>query len=95
LSLLEETVYHSRLGFTAERMLIFMNDRVGVIADTHFGKPGHFQKSGITLSSKANQADEERLLHLIQTYDLQTVVIAGDMFHSHANEEVAAFQRVV
>lgn len=76
-------------------MLLFVNQRVGVIADTHFGKAAHFQKSGITLSSKANQADEDRLLYLIDKYELTSVIIAGDLFHSHSNEEVAAFQRVV
>lgn len=62
-----------------------------ILADLHFGKSGHFRKSGIGIPQNIFKEDLQRLFSQIQFFNPKTVLIAGDMFHSKANKEVDFF----
>ena len=62
-----------------------------IIADLHFGKTGHFRKSGIPVPQNIFKQDLHELFAGIQFYKPEKLLIVGDMFHSHANKEVNMF----
>jgi DNA ligase-associated metallophosphoesterase len=62
-----------------------------IIADLHFGKTGHFRKSGIPVPQSVFKQDLHELFAGIQFYKPQKLLIVGDMFHSKANKELDLF----
>jgi uncharacterized protein len=71
----------------AEKALLLEDFSTLVLSDVHFGKSGHFRKFGIAIPQKVIQHDLFRLLHLIQLYKVNEVIIVGDFFHSNHNSE--------
>lgn len=64
-----------------------------VLSDLHFGKTGHFRKSGIGVPQSLFKEDLQRLFSLVQFFKPRQLIIAGDMFHSHENKEMDLFKR--
>lgn len=64
-----------------------------IISDPHFGKTGHFRKSGIYVPQQSFKADLHRLLEVIQFFKPETLLINGDLFHSSLNKEITYFNR--
>lgn len=74
-----------------ERAFWWPAQRTLVISDLHWGKSGHFRKHGIPMPGGTQWDDASRLAKLIQTYPVEQLIIAGDMFHSRMNAEVETF----
>lgn len=74
-----------------ERALYWPAQKTLIVADLHWGKGAHFRKHGIAIPLEAQPKDEIRLAKLIRAHDAERLVIAGDMFHSAHNNEVATF----
>lgn len=64
-----------------------------ILSDLHFGKTGHFRKAGIAIPQNVYKEDLQRLVTLIQYFQPRQMIIAGDLFHSHANKELELFKR--
>jgi DNA ligase-associated metallophosphoesterase len=62
-----------------------------IVSDLHFGKTGHFRKSGIAIPPSVFKEDLQRLIVQIQYFQPRELIIVGDMFHSHANKELELF----
>jgi len=62
-----------------------------IVSDLHFGKTGHFRKSGIAVPQNIFKEDLQRLFAEIQFYQPKQVIIVGDMFHSRENKEMNLF----
>ena len=62
-----------------------------ILSDLHLGKSGHFRKAGIGIPQTLFKEDLHRLFSQIQFFKPKTLIIAGDMFHSTANKELAFF----
>ncbi len=78
----------------SEKKAIFWEEENALIlSDLHFGKSGHFRKSGIAVPQKLMQQDLMRLFDLIQFYKPSQLIIVGDLFHSDANKEHDWFAR--
>lgn len=75
-----------------EKALYFPENKTLVVADVHWGKAGHFRKHGIAIPAKSTGGNAERLSGVILKTSAQTVVFAGDLFHSRHNNEVEAFR---
>ncbi len=75
-----------------EKALYFPELKTLVVADVHWGKAGHFRKHGMAIPARAAGGNAERLSGIIQTMGAETVVFAGDLFHSRHNNEVEAFR---
>lgn len=57
------------------------------LADTHFGKAGHFRKAGIPIPEDIHTSDFHKLGRLLANLQPQEVYILGDLFHSDWNGE--------
>jgi len=57
------------------------------IADTHFGKAGHFRKAGIAIPESVHLADYITIESLIEQYQPDTFYFLGDLFHSAINKQ--------
>jgi DNA ligase-associated metallophosphoesterase len=67
---------------------IWMPDKKRLfLADTHFGKAGHFRKAGIPIPEGIHTSDLQKLGRLLGLLGPREVYILGDLFHSEWNGE--------
>lgn len=76
---------------SAERVVFWEEEKTLIVADLHFGKTGHFRKSGIAIPQSVYQQDLQRLFHQISFFKPEKVMIVGDFFHSLQNKEMDFF----
>src|SRR4051794_20131529 len=81
------------LWLSSERCVFWEDQKALIVSDLHFGKSGHFRKSGIGVPQNVYKEDLQRLFTLIQFFNAEKLLIVGDMFHSHANKEVDLFTK--
>jgi len=62
-----------------------------ILSDLHFGKTGHFRKSGIAVPQSIFVEDLQRLIELIAHFRPKQIIAVGDLFHSEANKELELF----
>jgi len=79
------------LWLSPARCIFWEDEQALILSDLHFGKSGHFRKSGIGVPQNIYKEDLQRLFSQIQFFKPSTLLIAGDMFHSHANKEIDFF----
>ncbi len=79
------------LWLSPARCIFWEEERALILADLHFGKSGHFRKSGIGIPQNIFKEDLQRLFAQIQFFNPKTLLIAGDMFHSAENKEADFF----
>lgn len=78
---------------TAERCLFWEAKKALIVSDLHFGKTGHFRRSGIPVPADIYKEDLQRLWQQIQFFNPSSLVIVGDLFHSRANLEHGWFRK--
>jgi DNA ligase-associated metallophosphoesterase len=76
---------------TTDRTMFWEEEKALIVSDLHFGKTGHFRKSGIAIPPSVYREDLQRLVVQIQYFQPRELIIVGDMFHSHANKELELF----
>ncbi len=81
------------LWLSAERSIFWEEQKTLVVADLHFGKTGHFRKSGVAVPQSVYKEDLQRLLSLLQYFQPSSLIVVGDFFHSHTNTELQWFQK--
>ena len=64
-----------------------------ILADLHLGKSAYFRKNGIAVPSTVMIDDLKRLLLLIQEFNAETILVAGDMFHHNYNADISIFKK--
>jgi len=74
-----------------QRCVYWEEQKTLIVSDLHFGKTGHFRKSGIAVPQNIFKEDLQRLFAEIQFYQPKQVIIVGDMFHSRENKEMNLF----
>ena len=79
------------LWLSAARCIFWEEERALILSDLHFGKSGHFRKSGIGIPQNIFKEDLQRLFAQVQFFKPKTLLIAGDMFHSDENKEAGFF----
>ena len=82
-----------QLWLSAHRSVFWEEEKALIVSDLHFGKTGHFRKSGIAVPQAVYKEDLQRLVHLIQYFQPRQIIAVGDLFHSHQNKELELFQR--
>lgn len=75
------------------KAIYWENEAALVVSDLHFGKTGHFRKSGIGVPQDLFKEDLQRLFHLVQYFKPKELIIVGDFFHSSYNRETDWFAR--
>jgi DNA ligase-associated metallophosphoesterase len=76
------SIHGEELLLHPERAVIWPRCRTVIVADTHFGKSGHFGRHGIAVPAGSDEADRERLNRLIMDTDARRLVILGDFLHA-------------
>ncbi len=79
------------LWLSPARCIFWEEENVLIVSDLHFGKSGHFRKSGIGIPQNIFKEDLQRLFAQIQFFKPKILLITGDMFHSTANKELDFF----
>lgn len=79
------------LWLSPQRAIYWEDEKALILSDLHLGKSGHFRKHGIGIPQDIFKEDLHRLFALIQYHKPHQLIIAGDMFHSHANREMDFF----
>lgn len=83
--------HHQTLWLSAARCIFWEEESALILSDLHFGKSGHFRKSGIGIPQNIFKEDLQRLFAQVQFFKPKTLLIAGDMFHSAENKEADFF----
>lgn len=84
-------LHNQNLWLSPARCIFWEEEKILILSDLHFGKSGHFRKSGIGVPQNIYKEDLQRLFSQIQYFKPSSLIIAGDMFHSHANKEIDFF----
>lgn len=66
-----------------------------LLADTHFGKAGHFRKSGIPIPENIHDHDYQRLEMIIEKFKPKAIYFLGDLFHSDLNQDWIKLKRFI
>lgn len=82
-----------QLWLTAESCIFWEDQKALIVSDLHFGKTGHFRKSGIAVPQALYKEDLQRLVAQIQYFQPRQLIIVGDLFHSQANKELDLFRK--
>lgn len=85
------TIQHNSFLLSADRCIFWDEKKVLIVSDLHFGKTGHFRKSGIAVPQNIFKEDLQRFAMLLQSFKPASVLVIGDMFHSHDNREHELF----
>lgn len=90
----EKFTWHGQtLWLSPERCIYWEEQKSLILSDLHFGKTGHFRKSGIPVPQSVYKDDLQRLLSQVQYFKPDQLIVVGDLFHSVANKEVELFER--
>jgi DNA ligase-associated metallophosphoesterase len=87
------SLYEQTLWLSTERCIYWEELATLIVSDLHFGKTGHFRKSGIAVPQSVYKEDMQRLVTLLQFYKPDQLLIVGDLFHSTMNKEVEFFRK--
>lgn len=79
------------LWLSSHRCIFWEEEKALILSDLHFGKTGHFRKSGIGVPQNVFKEDLQRLFSLVQFFKPNKLILVGDLFHSQANKEMDLF----
>ncbi|MET0298273.1 MAG: ligase-associated DNA damage response endonuclease PdeM [Flavitalea sp.] len=82
-----------KLWLSHERGIYWEEEKALIVSDLHFGKTGHFRKSGIPVPQNVYKHDLQRLVAMIQFFQPEKLIVVGDLFHSRENKELELFLR--
>jgi DNA ligase-associated metallophosphoesterase len=85
------TIHDQHFWLSPERVLYWEQEKTLIVSDLHFGKTGHFRKSGIAVPQSVYKEDLQRLFAQISFFKANQLLIVGDLFHSIANKEMDFF----
>lgn len=85
--------HDQHLWLSPERCIYWEEQKTLIVSDLHFGKTGHFRKSGIAVPQHLYKNDLQRLVHQLQFFQPSNLIVVGDMFHSVANLELDWFRK--
>ena len=69
------------------RATYWEREKTLLVADLHLGKVDHFRKSGLFVPAVAAMDNYERLSSLMLEFDVERLIIVGDLFHSSLNAD--------
>jgi uncharacterized protein len=84
-------ILEQQFWLTTDRTMYWEEEKTLVVSDLHFGKTGHFRKSGIAVPASLYREDLQRLVDQIQYFQPHELMVVGDMFHSRENRELELF----
>ena len=88
---IKHTIHDNSFLLSANRCIFWEEEKALILSDLHFGKTGHFRKSGIAVPQNIFKEDLQRLFAQVQYYKPAYLLIVGDLFHSDTNKEMELF----
>lgn len=76
------TVCNHSLQLLPEKAIYVEQLKALLVSDVHLGKPETFQAVGVPIPTAVNQTTLDRLRQLCLQYELESVFVLGDLFHS-------------
>ncbi|PTM01813.1 MAG: phosphoesterase [Bacteroidetes bacterium] len=89
------TLAGEELWLLAQKAIYWPDKRTLFIADTHFGKIGHFRKEGLAIPAEAQKNNYQRLFDLLLQVQPKALYFLGDLFHSKMNNEWLSFMETI
>lgn len=86
-------LHQQTLWLSPDRCIYWEEQKTLIVSDLHFGKTGHFRKSGIAVPQSVYKEDMQRLMNQVQFYKPEQLIVVGDLFHSVINKELEFFKR--
>ena len=86
-------IQQQNFWLSAQRTILWEEQKALILSDLHFGKTGHFRKAGIAVPQSVYKEDLQRLLSTLNHFQPAELIIVGDLFHSHGNLELELFKR--
>jgi DNA ligase-associated metallophosphoesterase len=86
-------LHNQKLWLSAQRSIFWEEEKALIVSDLHFGKTGHFRKSGIPVPQMVYKEDLQRLVDLLHFFKPEQLIVVGDFFHSNANNELDWFRK--
>jgi DNA ligase-associated metallophosphoesterase len=86
-------LHNASLWLSAQRCIFWEEEKCLIVSDLHFGKTGHFRKSGIAVPQKVFKEDLQRLVAQLQFFKPKSLLVVGDLFHSAENRELDLFRK--
>jgi len=80
-------IHEQHFWLSAQRSIYWEEQKTMIVSDTHFGKTGHFRKSGIAVPQQVYKEDLQRFFSLATDLKPERILVVGDFFHSTDNEE--------
>lgn len=93
--MMEIELCNERLLLLPEKAIYWPDQKALLISDIHLGKIDHFRKAGIAVPEDAGLANYMVLQDLINQFDLKTIYILGDLFHSEYNVDWERFDEFI
>ncbi len=87
------SLHQQTLWLSPDRCIYWEEQKTLIVSDLHFGKTGHFRKSGIAVPQTVYKEDMQRLVSQLQFYKPQQLLVVGDLFHSVMNKELDFFKK--
>lgn len=78
---IERDIQGEIFAFLPEKAVHWPKRRTLMVADLHWGKAEIFQQAGIPVSSRILQDDLHRLKRIVETYQIQRLILLGDLMH--------------
>ena len=77
------------------KCIYWLEKKILLISDLHFGKATHFRKSGIPVPDTVHLKDLRNLQLLISKYNPSRIIFLGDLFHSDYNSAIDDFRSFI
>lgn len=91
---LKEVLYEflgQRLLLLPQKAIYWQDTHALLLSDLHLGKVSHFRKAGLAVPGTAALDNYRILDSLLHTFEVRTLIIIGDLFHSDFNLEWSLF----
>lgn len=85
-------IKQEELTLTNQRAIYWKNENALILSDIHIGKTAHFRRHGIPMPDDILQKDLERLKALITHFEVNQLLIVGDLFHAETNSDMSTFK---
>jgi uncharacterized protein len=88
---LQIEIFNNHFLLLPQRAIFWEEEQALILSDLHIGKGMHFRKEGIPIPHNLFNDDLNKLNDLVLEFSPRSLIIVGDMFHSHHNNEVHLF----
>jgi len=85
------TYFNEEFTLTNQRVIYWEKEKALILSDLHVGKSATFRKSGIPISKEVLEKDLFRLETLINYFNVETLIVVGDLFHAEFNQDIQFF----